>query len=147
MRAWFKAVNWWKENPAEGNAIIAKGLGWPESDVRLNQHGAIMLNLSQNLGAFGLAGAKPLCEDLPEGAPRAPDGAEGWGVLFGGKDCEPGYASATWDLFSKTYLKAGVIQKDVPSADGFDTSILQQLSEEKLQDKYSSNQWIGRLGL
>jgi NitT/TauT family transport system substrate-binding protein len=147
MRAWFEAVNWWKENPAEGNAIIAKGLGWPESDVRLTQNGAIMLNLAQNLGAFGMEGGKPLCEDLPPEAPRAPADAQGWGTLFGGKDCEAGYALPTWDLFSKTYLKAGVTQKDVPSADGYDTSILKQLSDEKYQEKYSSNNWIGRLGL
>jgi NitT/TauT family transport system substrate-binding protein len=147
LRAWFEAVNWWKENPAEGNAIVAKGLGWPESDVRLTQNGAVMLNTNQNLGAFGLAGAKPLCEDLPAEAPRAPENGKGWGALFGGKDCEAGYAFATWDLFSDTYLKAGVIQKDVPSADGYDTSIMESLAGEKDQEKYTSNQWIGRLGL
>jgi NitT/TauT family transport system substrate-binding protein len=147
LRAWFEAVNWWKENPAEGNAIVAKGLGWPESDVRLTQNGAVMLNTNQNLGAFGLAGAKPLCEDLPAEAPRAPESGKGWGALFGGKDCEAGYAFATWDLFSDTYLKAGVIQKDVPSADGYDTSIMESLAGEKDQEKYTSNQWIGRLGL
>ena len=147
LRAWFEAVNWWKENPAEGNAIVAKGLGWPESDVRLTQNGAIMLNISQNLGAFGLAGAKPLCEDLPAEAPRAPESGKGWGALFGGTDCEAGYASATWDIFSDTYLKAGVIQKDVPSAEGYDTSIIESLVGEKDQEKYTSNQWIGRLGL
>jgi hypothetical protein len=106
-----------------------------------------MLNLAQNLGAFGMEGGKPLCEDLPPEAPRAPADAQGWGTLFGGKDCEAGYALPTWDLFSKTYLKAGVTQKDVPSADGYDTSILKQLSDEKYQEKYSSNNWIGRLGL
>jgi NitT/TauT family transport system substrate-binding protein len=147
LRAWFEAVNWWKENPAEGNAIVAKGLGWPESDVRLTQNGAVMLNTNQNLGAFGLAGAKPLCEDLPAEAPRAPESGKGWGALFGGKDCEAGYAFATWDLFSDTYLKAGVIQKDVPSVEGYDTSIMKSLAGEKDQEKYTSNQWIGRLGL
>jgi NitT/TauT family transport system substrate-binding protein len=147
LRAWFEAVNWWKENPAEGNAIVAKGLGWPESDVRLTQNGAVMLNTNQNFGAFGLAGAKPLCEDLPAEAPRAPESGKGWGALFGGKDCEAGYAFATWDLFSDTYLKAGVIQKDVPSSEGYDTSIMESLAGEKDQEKYTSNQWIGRLGL
>ena len=147
LRAWFEAVNWWKDNPAEGNAIIAKGLGWPESDVRLNQNGAIMLNITQNLGAFGLPGGKPLCEDLPAEAPRAPTDSQGWGSLFGGKDCEAGYAFPTWDLFGQTYLKAGVIPKEVPSADGYDTTILKQLSDEKYQEQYNSNHWIGRLGL
>ncbi len=147
VRAWFEAVNWWKQNPTEGDAIVAKGLGWPEADVRLNQAGAIMLNLNQNLGAFGLAGAKPLCEDLPPEAPRAPADSKGWGALFNGKDCEAGYAPETWDLFNKTYLKAGVIQKETTVADGFDTSILKQLDAGKYQEKYNSNQWIGRVGL
>jgi NitT/TauT family transport system substrate-binding protein len=64
FRAWFEATDWWKENPEAGNDIVATGLGWPLSDVKLNQHGAIQLNLSQNLGAFGLPGGKPLCESL-----------------------------------------------------------------------------------
>jgi len=96
-------------------------------------------NLGQNLGAFGLAGAKPLCEDLPPEAPRAPDISKGWGSLFDGKDCEPAYAPATWDLFSKTYLAAKVTQKEAPSADGFDTSILEQLVADKYQEKYGSS--------
>ena len=29
LRSWFEAVDWWKENPAEGNEIIARGLDWP----------------------------------------------------------------------------------------------------------------------
>lgn len=147
VRAWFEAVNWWKQNPAEGDAIVAKGLGWPDADVRLNQAGAIMLNLGQNLGAFALAGGKPLCEDLPSEAPRAPADSKGWGALFDGKDCEAGYAPGTWDLFSKTYLKAGVIQKEAPAKEGFDTSFLEQLAADKYQEKYNSNQWIGRVGL
>ena len=147
VRAWFEAVNWWKQNPAEGDAIVAKGLGWPDADVRLNQAGAIMLNLGQNLGAFALAGGKPLCEDLPSEAPRAPADSKGWGALFDGKDCEAGYAPGTWDLFSRTYLKAGVIQKEAPAKEGFDTSFLEQLAADKYQEKYNSNQWIGRVGL
>ena len=35
MEAYFKAVAFWKENPAEGNAIIAKGLKFPIEDVEL----------------------------------------------------------------------------------------------------------------
>jgi NitT/TauT family transport system substrate-binding protein len=94
-----------------------------------------------------LAGAKPLCEDLPAEVPKAPADTRGWGVLFDGNDCEAGYALGTWDLFSKTYLKAGVIQKGIPAADGFDTSILEGLGADKYQEKYNSNQWIGRVGL
>jgi NitT/TauT family transport system substrate-binding protein len=146
FRAWFEATNWWKENPAAGNEIIAKGLGWPVSDVRLSQHGCVQLNLSQNLGAFGLPGGKPLCQSIPEGAPIAPKSI-GWGLLFDGRDCVPGYAGPTWDLFNELYREAGVTKKRVKSSAGFDTSIVAKLGKEGFVEKYPSNKWIGRIGL
>lgn len=147
LRAWFEAVNWWKENPAEGNEIVASGLQWPVADVRLNQNGAIMLNLEQNLGAFGIEGHRPLCESLPEEAPRAPEESEGWGSLFGGPDCVAGYAYETWDLFNDIYIEAGVAQKKVPATEGLDSSVVEALAAESYVEKYNSNRWIGRLGL
>ena len=146
LRAWFEAVNWWKENPEEGNAIIAKGLNWPVADVKLNQHGAIMLNINQNMGAFGLPGGKALCESLPGEAPKAPADAKGWGSLFGGPDCAAGYAAPTWTLFSDVYIGAGVAKKKTDPSAGFDTSILSALATDGFSEKYNSNKWIGRLG-
>lgn len=145
FRAWFEAVDWWKENPEAGNEIIAKGLGWPLGDVKLTQNGAIMLNLAQNAGAFGVGG-KALCESMPEEAPKAPADAKGWGSLFDGKDCAAGYASPTWDLFNKTYVEAGVAQKTAAAADGLDSGIVAGLLGEGFAEKYASNKWIGRLG-
>jgi NitT/TauT family transport system substrate-binding protein len=147
FRAWFEATNWWKENPEAGNDIVAKGLNWPIPDVKLAQNGAIQLNLSQNLGAFGLPGGKPLCESLPEGAPAAPKESAGWGALFKGPDCAAGYAGPTWDLFNQVYLDAGVAHNKSKSSDGMDSSILGKLAAEKYAEKYSSNKWVGRLGL
>lgn len=145
MRGWFEAVNWWKENPEAGNDIVAKGLGWPVSDVKLTQYGAIQLNLSQNLGAFGKGGV-PLCESLPAEAPKAPADAMGWGKIFNGKDCEAGYAAATWDMFNDVYIEAGVAQKKAPSSEAFDTSVVEDLAKQGFIEKYNSNKWIGRLG-
>jgi len=149
LRAWFEAVDWWKENPDEGNALIAKGLDWPVADVREVQDGAIMLNLDQNLGAFGIGGGKPLCASLPDDAPKAPPRAKGWGaLLFGGKpDCEFGYLSATWDMFGNIYKEAGVSDTTVPASDGLDTSILEALVADGVDRTYTSNAWIGRVGL
>ncbi len=146
FRAWFEAANWWKENPEAGNEIVAKGLGWTIPDVKMAQHGSIQLNLSQNLGAFGLPGGKPLCESLPEGAPRA-EKSIGWGLLFDGRDCAAGYAGPTWDLFNELYMEAGVVHNKVESSDGFDTSIIAKLGEKGYAEKYNSNKWIGRVGL
>lgn len=149
LRAWFEAVDWWKKNPDEGNAIIAKGLDWPVADVREVQYGAIMLSLDQNLGAYGIGGGKPLCASLPDDAPKVPPRAKGWGaLLFGGKpDCETGYLSATWDLFGNVYKEAGVSENTVPASDGLDTSILEALVADGVDKTYTSNAWIGRVGL
>lgn len=148
LRAWFEAVNWWKENPAEGNDLIAKGLDWPVADVKLTQYGAIMLNLDQNVGAFGIAGGKPVCASLPEGTPAVPSEPSNWGnILFGGApDCETGYLPATWDLFGQVYKDAGVTDVTAPAAEGLDPSILESLAAGGVQDSFSSNSWIGRLG-
>jgi hypothetical protein len=98
------------------------------------------------MGAFGLAGGKPLCESVPAEAPKPPADSKGWGSLFNGPDCAAGYAPPTWDLFSETYLKAGVAQKEVKSSEGLDSSILAELAKDGYTAKYASNKWIGRLG-
>ena len=147
LRAWFEAVDWWKENPEEGNEIIARGLDWPVSDVRSTQNGAVMLNLSQNLGAFGAGGA-PLCASMPENIDPAPPEPSGWGnELFGGApDCAPGYVLETWDLFGDIYIEAGVMGDKAGSDVGLDSSILEALKADGVGDRYMSNKWIGRLG-
>ena len=147
VRAWFEAVNWWKENPEEGNAIVAKALDWPVADVKLTQYGAIMLNLDQNLGAFGIGSGKPVCASLPE-AREVPTGSSGWGKLLfdGAPDCVPGYVYPTWDVFGSIYKEAGVIDTAASTDVGIDTSILRALNDDGHTNTYNSNQWIGRLG-
>lgn len=78
-----------------------------------------------------------------------PPRANGWGaLLFGGKpDCETGYLSATWDLFGNVYKEAGVTEITVPASDGLDTSILEGLVADGVDKAYTSNAWIGRVGL
>ncbi len=146
FRAYFEATNWWNENPEAGDEIVAKGFNWTLPEVRLAQNGAIQLNLSQNLGAFGLPGGKPLCESLPDEAPRPPKSI-GWGLLFDGRDCVAGYAGPTWDLFNELYIEAGVAKKKVKSSAGIDSSIVGKLGAEGYVEKYSSNKWVGRIGL
>jgi NitT/TauT family transport system substrate-binding protein len=148
LRAWFEAVNWWKENPLEGDKIVAKGLDWPLEDVKLNQWGAIMLTLDQNLGAFGVGDGKPVCMSIPEGAPRATSKPSGWGkTLFGGApDCVTGYVYPTYNLFNDVYVEAGVAQAKADAKKGLDQILLKKLLAEGYRDKYSSNKWIGRIG-
>ncbi len=146
IRAWFEAVDWWKENPEEGNAIIAKGLDWPESDVRLTQAGAVMLNIDQNMGAVGIGSGKPLCASLPSDVPAPPDEPSGWGEMFGGRpDCEAGYLADTWTLFGEVYSEAGVIDAITPADEGIDNSIIEWLHAGGHHEANASNRWIGRL--
>lgn len=146
LRAWFEAVNWWKENPEEGDQIIAKGLDWQLADVKATQAETIMLNLNQNMGALGIPGGVPLCASLPEGVPAPPPGKSGWGKLVGDKpDCEAGYLWDTWTLFADTYKEAGLIETITPAKEGIDSSFIEQLAKEGYAEKYSSNKWIGRL--
>lgn len=145
LRSWFEAVNWWKENPDEGNEIIARGLDWPVEDVALTQHGTIMVNIDQNLGALGLGEGKPVCESIPEAAPEPPAEPSGWGKLFAGKDCEAGYLRATWDIFAQIYNEAGVTETRPTAEEGIDDSLLRALWQEGYAEKYSSNKWIGRV--
>ncbi len=146
LRSWFEAVNWWKENPDEGNRIIAKGLDWPVADVEITQQGTIMLNIDQNLGAIGTAGGKPLCASLPKDAPPPPEKPSNWGHMFGGADCAAGYLEATWNIFGAVYKEAGVIDNAPPAADGIDFSIILQLDKEGYRQTYNSNRWVGRAG-
>ena len=146
IRAWFEAVDWWKENPAEGNTIIAQGLDWPEADVRLTQAGTIMTTIDQNLGALGIGDGMPMCMSIPEEAPAPPDTPSGWGKLVGDKpDCEAGYLMDTWALFGEVYKEAGVIDTITPASKGVDTSIIEWLAANGYEKKYASNRWVGRL--
>lgn len=149
VHGWFQAVDWWKQNPAEGNAMVARGLDWADADVRLNQSGALMLNLSQNLGAFVTDQGAAACNSLPESAPKPPAEPSGWGEkLFGGKpDCENGYLADTWDLFNRVYVDAGVIETPAPASEALDASILEALAADGALETLNSNEWIGRIGL
>ncbi|HEA68059.1 MAG TPA: hypothetical protein ENI07_14740 [Desulfobacterales bacterium] len=148
LRAWFEAVNWWKENPEKGNQIVAKGLDWPLADVKENQYAAIMLTLDQNLGAFGIGDGKPVCMSIPDGAPRATSGPSGWGkTLFGGTpDCITGYVYPTYNLFNDVYMEAGVADAKADAKEGLDPTLLNNLLADGYREKYSSNKWIGRIG-
>lgn len=148
IRAWFEAVNWWKENPLKGDEIVARGLDWPVADVRETQYGAIMLNINQNMGAMGMPGGVPMCASIPQGAPKPPAGSSGWGKLVGSdKDCEPGYLPATWDLFGVVYAEDDVMEAATSYADGVDDSIIKWLASEGHADSLNSNKWIGRIGM
>ena len=68
-------------------------------------------------------------------------------ALGGRPDCEAGYLSATWELFGNLYKEVGVSDVTSPASDGLDSSILERLAADGVGKTYSSNAWIGRVGL
>jgi NitT/TauT family transport system substrate-binding protein len=148
LRAWFEAVNWWKENPEEGDKIVARGLGWRLDDVKETMNGSMLLNIDQNLGAFGIKDGKPFCMSIPKEAPQPRPEASGWGrFLFGGTpDCVVGYVYDTWKLFNEIYLQVGIATRIVDPKEAIDPSLLEDLAAGGFREKYNSNRWIGRIG-
>lgn len=127
VRAWFAAVDWWQRNPAEGNAIVAKGMGMEVKDVDETMSNILMTNINQNLGALGLPEGVPLCASIPSNAPKPPANPSGWGKLFGGKDCEAGYLAPTWETLGQIYKEAKVIDSFPSFDEGVDQSVIKQL--------------------
>lgn len=147
LRAWFEAVNWWKENPKEGKEIIARRLDWAMSDMDMLHDKAIIFNMEQCFGAFAIGDAKTICETIPEEAPQPPPEPSNWGrdLFNGAPDCEAGYAFATYQLFEDVYAEAGVTEMKIGDPrKGIDTSLLEALRAEGYDKKYKSNRWIGR---
>jgi len=50
IAAWFEALDYWQQNPEEGNALIAKALNLPPEEI--STEGLKLLNLEDNLRAF-----------------------------------------------------------------------------------------------
>lgn len=50
IAAWFEALEWWQNNPAEGNAIIAEATGQNVEDI--STEGLSIFNQADNLAAF-----------------------------------------------------------------------------------------------
>lgn len=142
MRAWFAAVDWWEKNPAEGDAIVAKGMGMEIKDVDETMSNILMININQNMGALGLPGGVPLCASIPANAPKPPAEQSGWGKLFGGKDCEAGYLAPTWQIIGQTYVEAKVIDIFPSFDEGVDQSIIKQLMAAGDDKTFATNQYI-----
>ncbi|MEE9194313.1 MAG: hypothetical protein V3U44_00610 [Alphaproteobacteria bacterium] len=60
---------------------------------------------------------------------------------------EAGYLAATWELFGSVYKEAGVTDVTAPASEGLDSSVLDALVADGVGKTYTSNAWIGRVGL
>lgn len=51
-KAWFKAIDFWRNNPEEGNKIMAKALGLSEEEIKDMVKGVRFLGKEENLNLF-----------------------------------------------------------------------------------------------
>lgn len=56
LRAWFDAVDYWRENPDEANAIMARGLGLNVEELAEMLEGSRFSDYEDNVAYFGLNG-------------------------------------------------------------------------------------------
>lgn len=113
VKAYFEAVKFWEENPAEGNAIIAKGLQFPVEDVELvigadgsSEDGGIypfnFLDAAQFLG-------------LMEGTPP-----------FG----KNGHIATHWKMTNDWWIKFGMVKESHPMESGIALGPMKTLIEK-----------------
>jgi NitT/TauT family transport system substrate-binding protein len=114
MKAYFAAVAWWKEHPAEGNEIIAKGLKFDVKDVE---------NVLGKDGKWNKGGIYVF--DLPEAA-------KFMGVMPGQPplDWKNGQINDHWALTTKWWLKFGLIKKENPIDAGVSFEPIKSLAKD-----------------
>jgi NitT/TauT family transport system substrate-binding protein len=112
MEAYFKAVQFWKDNPAEGNAIIAKGLKFPVADVELVL-GKDGKPFDGGIWVFNLDEAARFM--------RVKDGEVPIGSRNGMND--------HWALTNKWWVKFGLMKETLPPEAGIDLAPLKAALE------------------
>jgi NitT/TauT family transport system substrate-binding protein len=115
LKAYFAAVQYWKENPAEANAIMAKGLGFPVEDV------------VTVIGADGSStdgGIYPFNYE---------ESARFMGIMDGeppfGKNNE---IASHWKLTNDWWIKFGTVKKEHPMEAGVDLAPFKALVDAGL---------------
>jgi NitT/TauT family transport system substrate-binding protein len=112
MKAYWDAVDWWRKNPEEGNAIIAKAIGFDVSEVQ---------------DVIGTGGA-PLTSgiyvfDLPEAA-------RFMGVLPGNPPLglQNGQMQSHWQTTSEWWKKFGLTKEILPIESGVSSEPIKSLA-------------------
>ncbi|MEM7027738.1 MAG: ABC transporter substrate-binding protein, partial [Pseudomonadota bacterium] len=114
MKAYYSAVDWWKANPTEGNAIIAKALQFPVADVEL------VIGADGN-GQANIGGLWPFTLDESARFMKLKDGP----VPIGGEEG----INAHWKLTNEWWVKFGVMKEMLPPTAGIDMRPMQAILE------------------
>lgn len=113
MRAYYDGLKWWQEHVAEGNAIIAKAIGYPTADVEwvlgtdgTSQDGALrMYDFLETARFCGVAPGQP-----PHGQINS-------------------QIYRTFSLVNEAWKDVGINKTTVPAARTIDCSLLRELYE------------------
>lgn len=115
MEAYFAAVEWWKKHPAEGNAIIAKALKFPVSDVE-SVIGTDGKPYKGGIMVFDKTQASQFMGLIPGELPL--------GIKNGGNVNH-------WNITSKWWEKFGLVKNTYDWTKGVDTAPLKTALESK----------------
>ena len=111
LKAMYDAIAWWKENPAEGNEIIAKGMNMSLADVEL-VIGKDGTSLDGGLYVYDFMEAAQFCGAAPGTPPF---------------EQTNGQMSDHWNLVSEWWVKFGLIESVQAPETGVDCALHQEL--------------------
>ena len=113
LKAMYDAISWWKENPAEGNQIIADGMKMSLDDVELvlGKDGS---RVDGGLYVYDFMEAAQFCGAAPGNPPF---------------DQKNGQMSDHWNLVSEWWLKFGLIKKIESPDTGVECDLHRELYE------------------
>jgi len=112
LRAYFTAVQWWKDHPAEANEIISKNLEWPVTDTEfvwgkdgtgMDVEGVFPYTFEQAATACGVADGK-----MPFGLVK--------GQIF-----------KAYEIAAENWKELGLVKTIVPAEKGVDCSLMADL--------------------
>jgi len=123
LGALYKAVDFWKSNPAEANQIIADGLKFDVKDVELviGKDGG---GLDAGLYPYTFLEAARFCGAAPGNPPF---------------DQTNGGIFDHWKLVNDWWIKFELVKGELPSDDGIDCSLHKELFEARFQDQLTHN--------
>ena len=111
MRALYDAIAWWRENPEEGNRIIAERMKMPLDDVVM-VIGADGTGKDGGLYPYGFLEAARFCGAVPGDPP------------FGQSN---GQIEDHWRMTNEWWIKFGQMSKTIEPSQGIDCSLLADL--------------------
>ena len=120
MRLYYDAVQWWKDNPEEGNEIIAKSLQFEMEDVEvvIGKTGTLEDN---KIYPYTLAEAAAFCGVAPGDPPF---------------EQENGYFSTQWNVVNDWWVRFGYMEEAVPPERGIDCTIIGDLYAEGFEEDW-----------